>query len=115
MANVMDLFYTDRCDLIGADISAPNMFGICHKEYVTIKENIPCCLTPISSTKAKMKYGVETSTSFEISMDTFEGLDVHKVSAIKFNGTIYEVQSYDVYSEFLILSESVTFLVKKVN
>lgn len=112
---VMDLFYTDKCDLMEVQLSQPNMFGIVTKTHVVAHENIPCCLTPIATSKAQMKYGINSEHSFEVSMDTFEGLDVHKVSAIKFDGIVYEVQSYDVYSEFLILPESVTFLVKKVN
>lgn len=112
---VMDLFYTDKCDLMEVELSRPNMFGIVEKTHIVAHENIPCCLTPIATSKAQMKYGINSERSFEISFDMFEGLDVHKVSAIQFDGIVYEVQSYDVYSEFLILPESVTFLVKKVN
>lgn len=111
----MDLFYTDKCDLMEVQLSQPNMFGIVTKTHVVAHENISCCLTPIATSKAQMKYGINSEHSFEISMDMFEGLDVHKVSAIRYKDVVYEVQSYDVYSEFLILPESVTFLVKKVN
>ena len=112
---VMDLFYTDKCNLMEVQLSQPNMFGIVTKTHNITHENIPCCLTPIATSKAQMKYGIDSEHSFEISMDTFEGLDVHNISAIEFNGIVYEVQSYSVYSQFLILPESVTFLVKKVN
>ena len=112
---VMDLFYTDKCDLMEVQLSQPNMFGIVTKSHVVTHENIPCCLTPIATSKSQMKYGIQCEHSFEVSMDMFDGLDVQSVSAIQFDGIIYEVQSYDVYSEFLILPQSVTFLVKKVN
>lgn len=112
---VMDLFYTDKCDLMEVELSQPNMFGIVTKTHNITHENIPCCLTPISTSKSQMKYGIQCEHSFEVSMDTFEGLDVQFVSAIKYKDVVYEVQSFEVYSEFLILPESVTFLVKQVN
>ena len=111
----MDLFYTDKCDLMEVELSQPNMFGIVTKTHVVAHENIPCCLTPIATSKAQMKYGIQCEHSFEVSMDMFDGLDVQSVSAIKYKDVVYEVQSFEVYSEFLILPESVTFLVKKVN
>ncbi len=112
---ITDIFYTDTCNLMEVQLSQPNMFGIVSKTHNVAHMDIPCCLTPISTSKAQMKYGINSEHSFEVSMDMFQGLDVHKVSAIQYRGTTYEVQSYEVYSEFLILPESVTFLVKKVN
>lgn len=115
MSGIMTLFYTDKCSLMEVELSQPNMFGIVTKSHVVAHENIPCCLTPIATSKSQMKYGIQCEHSFEVSMDMFEGLDVQSVSAIQFDGIVYEVQSFEVYSEFLILPESVTFLVKKVN
>ena len=46
-------------------------------------------------------------------MDLIDGLDVKDVSAILYDDEVYIVQSYQQFSEFLILPKSVTFLVKK--
>ena len=110
----MDLFYTDKCILMKATISQPNAYGVVEDcVEILYDEEFPCCLTPISTTKAREKYGIGSSTSFEISMDIFDGLDVRSVYSILYDGKEYIVQSYQVYSEFLILPKSVTFLVEK--
>ena len=114
MSSVMDLFYTDTCILMTATTSLPNMYGVCEQTHEILFPNeIPCCLTPISTSLAREKYGLDSSTSFEISMDLIDGLDVKDVSAILYDDEVYIVQSYQQFSEFLILPKSVTFLVKK--
>lgn len=111
---VMDLFYTDKCILMTSTVSLPNMYGIVEQTHEILYPNeIPCCLTPISTSLVREKYGIDSSTSFEVSMDMIDGLDVRDVSAILYNDEVYIVQSFQQFSEFLILPKSVTFLVKK--
>ena len=111
---IMDLFYTDKCKLMGASQYTSDKYGIYILDTTFLyDEEFPCCITPISTTKAREKYGIGSSTSFEISMDIFDGLDVRSVYSILYDSKEYIVQSYQVYSEFLILPKSVTFLVEK--
>lgn len=111
---VMNLFYTDKCVLMTSTTSKPNMFGVVDVQYQELASDIPCCLTPISTSLAREKYGVDSSSSFEVSMDMADGVfEVRQVKAIQYDGEVYIVQSYQQFSEFLILPKSVTFLVKK--
>lgn len=109
-----DLFYTDKCTLMTSTTSAPNMYGVVTVKYEELVSDIPCCLTPISTSLAREKYGVDSSSSFEVSMDMADGIfEVRQVKAIQYDGEVYIVQSFQQFSEFLILPKSVTFLVKK--
>ena len=113
MSSVMDLFYTDKCTLMSSTTSAPNMYGVVTVKYEELVSDIPCCLTPISTSLAREKYGVDSSSSFEVSMDINGMFEVRQVKAIQYDGEVYIVQSYQQFSEFLILPKSVTFLVKR--
>ena len=114
MSSVMDLFYTDTCVLMTSTTSAPNMYGVVTVKYEELVSDIPCCLTPISTSLAREKYGIDSSSSFEVSMDMADGVfEVRQVKAIQYDGELYIVQSFQQFSEFLILPKSVTFLVKK--
>ena len=111
---IMDLFYTDKCILMKATISQPNAYGVVEDcVEILYDEEFPCCLTPINTAKAREKYGVDSNSSFEISLDVFDGLNVHDVYGILYDGEVYIVQSFQQFSKFLILPESVTFLVRK--
>ena len=111
---VMDLFYQDKCILMKSSFLPPNKYGVVEESIeMLFDKEIPCCITPISTTLSKEKYGVDSSTSFEISLDIFDGLNVRDVYAIVYDNDVYIVQSFQQFSQFLILPESVTFLVRK--
>ena len=109
----MDLFYTDKCTLMTSTTSKPNMYGVVTVKYEELASDIPCCLTPISTSLAREKYGIDSSSSFEVSMDINGMFEVRQVKAIEYDGEVYIVQSFQQFSEFLILPKSVTFLVKR--
>ena len=110
-----DLFYTEQCTLLeelGSD-NKPNMYGIVTGiTYSTLSEDVPCCITPVSSTYVRQKYGMDIQVSFELSMDYVD--DAEKAKRITYNGVNYEVKTFTVHPAFMCLPKSITFLVKEV-
>ena len=113
---ITSIFYTDNCYLMRTVLDEePNEYGIVKQTNELISSlPVPCTFSPISTLYAQQKYGVTISQSFEISFDIDPYIHVENVSHIMVNQEVYEVVSYQVFSEFMILPASVTFLVKKV-
>ena len=110
-----DLFYTEQCTLLeelGSN-NKPNMYGIVAGiTYQALSEDVPCCITPVSSTYVRQKYGMDIQVSFELSMDYVENAE--KAKRITYNGVNYEVKTFTVHPAFMCLPKSITFLVKEV-
>ena len=112
---ITDIFYTDNCKLMRTVVSEPDEYGVCTKTTELISSlYIPCSFSPISTVYAQNKYGISIQQSFEVTLNVDNYINVQEVDAILVNGESYEVVSYQVFSEFMILPASVTFLVKKV-
>lgn len=110
--SINDLFYTELVTLKTSVHSSPDAYGYIKVSYRTFKANVPGCVEPISTHHAQQKYGVQSTSTFECSIDYIDSCE--NVTHIVFEDVTYEVETFIVYPKFMCLPKSITYLLKKV-
>lgn len=109
--SINDLFYTDKATLKKTITSKPNEYGIVQQTYEVIAENVPASITPISHYHSQQKYGINSTISFEVSMDYIDDCELATVIVVE--DVWYQVESFTVYPAFMCLPKSITYGLKK--
>ena len=113
--SISSIFYTEKINLFERGATTSDAYGRAkEQEPVMISEDVPCCITPLNVVKTQEKWGILNTSSLEFSLDIFDGLDIDKVKYIDYQDIRYKVLSYEIYTEFMILPASVTFVCKRV-
>lgn len=109
---ITSIFYTEQCQIVYSMSSVPNNRGIVETIHEVNPKIIPCSIAPISSHKARQRWGVHTSATCEVSFDLDDTINPQEVYGIMLDGELYIVEDYEVYPAFMILEKSVTFAVR---
>lgn len=111
--SITSIFYTEQCQLVYATSSTPNARGIVKTTLEVNESIIPCSVTPISTSKSREAWGIQSTATHEVSFDLTDDIDASKIYAIRFEGVDYIVENYTIYPKFMILDKSITLAVRK--
>lgn len=109
---ITSIFYTEQCQLVTSIQNEPDEYGYVKLSYTTEEKMIPCCITPISTRKAREVWGIQSTATTEVSFD-IGSIRVEDIKAVLIDGELYLVENYTVYPKFMILDSSVTLAVVK--
>lgn len=109
---ITSIFYTEQCKLVTGIIHEPDEYGYIKTSYIIQEEPISCCITPISTSKAREVWGIQERATTEVSFD-IGSIRIEDIKGVMINDEFYLIENYTVYPQFMILEASVTLAVTK--
>lgn len=110
--SITSIFYTEQCQIVKGIINEPDEYGYIKTSYIIQEEPISCCITPISTNKAREVWGIQGRSTTEVSFD-IGTMNVEDIKGVMINNELYLVENYTIYPQFMILEASVTLAVTK--
>lgn len=110
--SITSIFYTEQCQIVKGIINEPDEYGYIKTSYIIQEEPISCCITPISTNKAREVWGIQGRSTTEVSFD-IGTMNIEDIKGVMINNELYLVENYTIYPQFMILEASVTLAVTK--